>query len=182
MSANIDTIRDEVKSKLFGLHNLAEAKEDEYQITEGEETDLTEWLSQLTAEQAMDTAHALCLFVDEINGRQAKMKIEQERLSEAKKMLEARGSWAFRRMRMVVEKFGEGPRKKITAGPFVLALRKSTRLELDPKMNPLDLPEEFLRYKDPEPKKDEMKKALKAGEVIDGATLVDHYKVEVKNG
>ena len=43
-----------------------------------------------------------------------------------------------------------------------------------------DSPELFLRYKDPELKKDEIKKALKLGIVIPGATLEETESVVIK--
>jgi len=182
MSANIDTVRDEVKTKLFGLHKLSEAIEEEYQAMEGEETEVARWLEDLQSDQLEDTTEALCRFIDDVNGVHAKLDLEKKRIREAEQLLATRGSWAFRRLRAVVEKFGEGPRKKISAGPYALALRKSTRLEIDPNLNTLDLPEKFQRYKDPEPRKDELKRAIKAGEIVEGVALVDHFKVEVKNG
>jgi hypothetical protein len=182
MSANLDTFQEKVKSELFGLHQLADAVEDEYLLSEGEETEVARWLEDLQSDQLEDTTEALCRFVDEVNGRHAKMDLEKKRIREAEQLLDARASWAFRRLRAVVEKFGEGPRKKISAGPYALALRKSTRLEIDPNLNTLDLPEKFQRYKDPEPRKDELKRAIKAGEIVEGVALVDHFKVEVKNG
>lgn len=42
------------------------------------------------------------------------------------------------------------------------------------------LPEQYLRFKDPEPDKTALKEALKAGEVIDGCALVNSVSVQIK--
>ena len=43
-----------------------------------------------------------------------------------------------------------------------------------------DLPEELLNYKEPEINKTELKKRLKAGEVINGAELVQRNNMQIK--
>ena len=42
------------------------------------------------------------------------------------------------------------------------------------------IPEEFLRYKDPEVNKTELKKAVKAGLVLDGVQLVQKQNIQIK--
>ncbi|MBP3925738.1 MAG: siphovirus Gp157 family protein [Clostridium sp.] len=46
--------------------------------------------------------------------------------------------------------------------------------------NVYDLPEELLKYKEPEINKTELKKRLKAGEVIAGAELVQRNNMQIK--
>lgn len=46
--------------------------------------------------------------------------------------------------------------------------------------NVYDLPEELLKYKEPEINKTELKKRLKAGEVINGAELVQRNNMQIK--
>lgn len=46
--------------------------------------------------------------------------------------------------------------------------------------NVYDLPEELLKYKEPEINKTELKKRLKAGEVINGAELVHRNNMQIK--
>ena len=56
--------------------------------------------------------------------------------------------------------------------------RKSEAVEYSG--NVYDLPEEFLKYKEPEINKTELKKRLKAGEVINGAELVQRTNMQIK--
>lgn len=46
--------------------------------------------------------------------------------------------------------------------------------------NVYDLPEELLKYKEPEINKTELKKRLKSGEVINGAELVQRNNMQIK--
>lgn len=46
--------------------------------------------------------------------------------------------------------------------------------------NVYDLPEELLKYKEPEINKTELKKRLKAGEIINGAELVQRNNMQIK--
>lgn len=56
--------------------------------------------------------------------------------------------------------------------------RKSESVEYDG--NVYDLPEELLKYKEPEINKTELKKRLKSGEIIDGASLVQKNNIQIK--
>lgn len=46
--------------------------------------------------------------------------------------------------------------------------------------NPDALPAKFLEYKDPMPKKNDIKKAIKAGEIVPGAKLIENKNMIVK--
>lgn len=56
--------------------------------------------------------------------------------------------------------------------------RKSEVVEISIPV--IDLPEEYLRYKDPEPDKTALKEALKAGAVIDGVELIEKQNLLIK--
>ena len=60
---------------------------------------------------------------------------------------------------------------------FATSWRKSESVEID---NLYAIPMQYLRAKDPEPKKDEIKKAIKAGEVVPGAVLVEKQNLQIK--
>ena len=44
----------------------------------------------------------------------------------------------------------------------------------------IDLPEEYIRYKEPEPDKTALKDALKRGEIIDGVSLVEKQSIQIR--
>ena len=58
-----------------------------------------------------------------------------------------------------------------------IAFRKSESLEV---AEGAVVPEEFLRYKDPEVDKAELKKAIKAGLVLDGVQLIQKQNIQIK--
>ena len=58
-----------------------------------------------------------------------------------------------------------------------VSFRKSESLEVSESAV---IPEEYLRYKDPEVDKTELKKAVKAGLVLDGVQLVQKQNIQIK--
>ena len=58
-----------------------------------------------------------------------------------------------------------------------VSFRKSESLEV---AEGAVVPEEFLRYKDPEVDKTELKKAVKAGLVLDGVQLIQKQNIQIK--
>lgn len=67
--------------------------------------------------------------------------------------------------------------KKLDLGVFKLSLRKSESVEI------LDLnaiSKEYLKFKDPEPNKIEIKKAIKNGTVVNGARLIENESLVIK--
>ena len=58
-----------------------------------------------------------------------------------------------------------------------ISFRKSESLEV---AEGAAVPEEFLRYKDPEVDKTELKKAIKAGLVLDGVQLVQKQNIQIR--
>ena len=58
-----------------------------------------------------------------------------------------------------------------------VSFRKSESLEVSEEAK---IPEEFLRYKEPEINKADLKKAVKAGLVLDGVQLVEKQNISIK--
>ena len=59
----------------------------------------------------------------------------------------------------------------------VVSFRKSERVEIAQGCN---LPSDLLRWSDPEPNKEEIKRRLKEGCTIDGCTLVECQNIQIK--
>lgn len=59
----------------------------------------------------------------------------------------------------------------------VISFRESETTEI---LDFLKIPEEYLVYKDPQPDKTEIKKAIKSGKEVPGAALVLHNNMQVK--
>lgn len=69
--------------------------------------------------------------------------------------------------------------KKFETAQVAMSFRKSEAVEFDAKCIG-DVPEEFLKFKDPELDKVAVKKAIKAGETVPGCELVARQNLQIK--
>ena len=69
--------------------------------------------------------------------------------------------------------------KKFESAKVAMSFRKSEAVEFDAKCIG-DVPEEFLKFKDPELDKVAVKKAIKAGETVPGCELVARQTLQIK--
>lgn len=69
--------------------------------------------------------------------------------------------------------------KKFETAKVAMSFRKSEAVEFDAKCIG-DVPEEFLKFKDPELDKVAVKKAIKAGETVPGCELVQCQNLQIK--
>lgn len=69
--------------------------------------------------------------------------------------------------------------KKFESAKVAMSFRKSEAVEFDAKCIG-DVPEEFLKFKDPELDKVAVKKAIKAGETVPGCELVQRQNLQIK--
>lgn len=70
--------------------------------------------------------------------------------------------------------------KKFETGKVLVFYRKSEAIEIDPNIDVRDLPEQYLRYKDPEVNKTAIKQDIKAGKEVPGAALVVKSNIKIK--
>lgn len=61
-----------------------------------------------------------------------------------------------------------------------ISWRRSESVEIDNGIDVRCLPEEYLRYKDPEVNKTLLKTDLKAGKIINGCALVEKQNIQIK--
>lgn len=105
----------------------------------------------------------------------AALKAEEQRLAERRKLREAK---ADRLKEYVNECLSIAGVKKLETALYTVSYRNSTVVEIT---NTEALPIGFLRTTTTtDPDKNAIKKALKAGEVIDGARLVDKMNLQIK--
>ena len=69
--------------------------------------------------------------------------------------------------------------EKFQSPRLAVSFRHSKKVEVDPDKI-YDIPDDFLRYKEPEPDKKAIGEALKAGEIIPGCTLVESTSMIIK--
>lgn len=68
---------------------------------------------------------------------------------------------------------------KLSTPRVAISYRKSQKVEVD-ENRLAEIPEQYLRHKDPEVDKTAVKEALKAGETVPGCTLVDNVSMIIK--
>ena len=93
-------------------------------------------------------------------------KREKQRIERVQKRHERTAEWLRRNLGTCLQIAGKT--SKFTHNFRTFRFQKSTAVEIT---DITKIPEEYLRHKDPEPKKDEIKRALKDGKVIEGAHL-----------
>ena len=103
---------------------------------------------------------------------------EAEMIANEKKKLDARQKAAEKKaegLKNYLAKALHG--EKFKTAKISVSFRKSTKVEID-DLN--KLPMEYLKFKDPEPNKTEIGKALKAGAAVPGAELVENVSTIIK--
>jgi hypothetical protein len=70
------------------------------------------------------------------------------------------------------------PGQKFEDARCKIGWRKSKQVKIE--CLTLDLPEEFIRFPEPEPKKTELKKAVEGGAKIEGVDVVENWNIQIK--
>lgn len=116
--------------------------------------------------------------VDNIGALIKNQKAEAEALKTEAKKLTARAKTAdntVERLKNLLANCLDGKSYKTTR--VAVSFRRSRAVEVS---DVYSLPEEYLRYKDPEPDKTKLREALEAGEIIDGARIVENVSTIIK--
>lgn len=103
----------------------------------------------------------------EIDALKAEKQAFADRQKSAERTLESLNRWLTNAL--------AGEKFKTTK--VAVSFRKTKSVQID---NVLDLDENFLRYKDPEPDKKAIKDAIEAGQTVKGAQLVENTSISVK--
>ncbi len=135
----------------------------------------TEALEALQMERDQKTEN-LALAVKNLTAEAKAIKAEEEALAQRRKQAEAKADRARQYLEFVLqgEKF-QTPKVSVT-------YRKSTKLQLDDSFilwAQIHEPD-FLRYKDPEPDKTAITRAIKGGAEIQGAALIESQSMTIK--
>lgn len=104
-----------------------------------------------------DKAEAYGWVLTELDARADAMKKAKLELEKKQRALTNRAERLKESMRMALERIGS---KKLTAGTFTFSTRTSQSVAIDTE-NVFEIPDEMLRYSDPEPDKTAIKNYLK---------------------
>lgn len=105
-----------------------------------------------------DKAEAYGWILKELDARAEAMKKAKMELERKQRTLTNRAERLKESMRMALERIGS---KKLTAGTFTFSTRTSQSVAIDTQ-NVFEIPDEMLRYSDPEPDKTAIKEYLKS--------------------
>lgn len=161
--------------EVFRLMQLSAEAELTYELSGGECTADVDALQSWIDESSDETLHALAQFKAELEGREAAIKVEADRLAEVKRRNTAKIEWTKARILDVMKHLGA---RSKDVGTFTLTVvpgqeRAEQIGELDTVVLELADPA-FVRVSEPkrEPNKPAILKALKSGREVPGFAIV----------
>lgn len=113
----------------------------------------------------------IALFIKNLDAEAKAVKAEKDNLAKRQKSIENRAEWLKKYLADNLQ--GESFKTAKT----VISWRKSEVIEIR-SMD--DVPEDYLKFKEPEADKVALKKAIKAGQVFDGIALVEKNNIQIK--
>lgn len=162
--------------KLFDIDEKLAAcvKLDESRVVDtesGEIIDL-EAIAALEMERDKNIENLGCWYKNLLAGAEA-LKAQKNAFAEREKAKKAKAE----SLKGFLGRYLNG--KKFETAKVAMSFRKSEAVEFDAKCIG-DVPEEFLKFKDPELDKVAVKKAIKAGETVPGCELVARQNLQIK--
>ena len=116
----------------------------------------------------------LALFYKNLSAEAEALKTEKMRLAARQEAAEKKAEGIKKYIAASMDSAGG---EKIKTSKVAIGWRKSESVQVEENAF---LPDEYLTFKAPEPNKTAIKKALKAGEKIDGASLVTANNIQIK--
>lgn len=130
-------------------------------------------LDELEMQRDQKVENIAC-FIKNLRADAAALKAEKDALQKRQKAAEAKVESLTRYLSSYLAgaKFSS-PKTSVT-------WRKTTRVEMDPGVNILSIPNDYLKFKDPELDKTKAAATLKAGETIEGLHLEESQSMTIK--
>lgn len=113
----------------------------------------------------------ICLWVKNLKAEAEMLKAEKKAFEDRQKAAENK----MERLKWYLATYLNG--EKFETAKVAVSYRKTDSVEIEEGAT---IPEEYLRYKEPEPKKDELKKAIKAGQAFEGISIVTRQSIQIK--
>lgn len=112
----------------------------------------------------------ICLMIKNLKADATAYKAEKDSFAEKEKRAKNEAD----RLADYLQRMLDGETFKSTRAS--VTYRKSEAVECDMEL----VPDDYLRYKDPEPDKAKIKKAIKSGIEVDGCCLVENISMQIK--
>lgn len=113
----------------------------------------------------------VCLWIKNLKAEAEALKAEKDAFAQRQKATENK----MESLKRYISGYLDG--NKFETARVKVSFRKSEALEISEGAN---IPDEFMRFKEPEVDKIELKKALKAGQQFDGVSLVQSQNIQIK--
>jgi hypothetical protein len=113
----------------------------------------------------------ICLWIKNLKAEAEALKAEKDVFAQRQKATENK----MESLKKYISAYLDGAAFK--TAKVAVSFRKSESIEVDEGAN---IPDEYLRFKEPEVNKTELKKALKDGKHIEGVSLVEKQNIQIK--
>jgi len=113
----------------------------------------------------------ICLWIKNLKAEAEALKAEKDAFAHRQKVVENK----MNSLKAFISQYLEGTSFKTTK--VNVSFRKSESLEIS---DVYKIPEDFLKYKEPDVDKTALKNAIKAGASIEGAELVEKLNIQIK--
>lgn len=113
----------------------------------------------------------IALYIKNLTAEAAALKAEKDAFAERQKAAEKRAEGL--KQYLVSALNGE----KFKTSKVAISYRKSKALEI---ADGVEIPEDFLTYKEPEVNRTDLKKAIKDGLLIEGVSIVERQNIQIK--
>ena len=113
----------------------------------------------------------ICLFIKNLRAEAEALKKEKDAFAKRQKTVENK----MESLKRFMEGYLAG--EKFKTPKVSVSWRKSDKVEVD---DVYKLPEEFVKYKEPEVKKEDLKKAIKEGKTFEGVHLIECNNIQIR--
>lgn len=159
---------------MASLYELTEVSRQLIELFENEEIDEQTLQDTLEAIGVEGKLEDYCKVIRQFEADAFVYKTEKLRFGEK----QSRAEKSVERMKATIVGYLEAVGKKEEkAGAFDLKLRKNERVIVD---DILKIDDSYLKYKEPEPDKTAIKKALKAGVKLEGVHIEENHSINIK--
>lgn len=126
------------------------------------------------AEERDDKIEGIALWIKNLNAEATALKAEKEAFEKRQKAAENKAKKLKSFLQFILK--GE----KFKTAKVSISYRRSESVEVDKGFDIGTLDDRWLRFKEPELNKTEVKEALKAGAVIQGVSLVENVSMQIR--
>ena len=113
----------------------------------------------------------ICLYIKNLEAEAEALKAEKDAFAQRQKVAENK----MNSLKQFLSNYLEGTSFKTTK--VNVSFRKSESLEIS---DVYKIPEDFLKYKEPDVDKTALKQAIKAGAEVEGASIIEKLNIQIK--